>query len=180
LTSDSDHSDDDTEVSAFPDFDLPSKRDSLSSERTSLASAFGDFDDSNSRDSVASSSSSLVQQTRRVSISSAVTDTLSSDEEVPSVVRKKIVAKRGSDGKLQRSTSSVTQEVQKISIAKSSDEASQKSTQPEKRNRNAREKADSEDPLIGKENTAPNSPVKKKPVGRSSERVRTILGTHNV
>ncbi|MCX7352817.1 MAG: hypothetical protein NTW22_06090 [Proteobacteria bacterium] len=180
LTSDSDHSDDDTEVLAFPDFDLPSKRDSLSSERTSLASAFGDFDDSNSRDSVASSSSSLVQQTRRVSISSAVTDTLSSDEEVPSVVRKKIVAKRGSDGKLQRSTSSVTQEVQKISIAKSSDEASQKSTQPEKRDRNAREKADSEDPLIGKENTAPNSPVKKKPVGRSSERVRTILGTHNV
>ncbi|MEI7493896.1 MAG: hypothetical protein WCJ92_04790, partial [Alphaproteobacteria bacterium] len=110
--SDSDHSDDDTEVLAFPGFDLPSKRDSLSSERTSLASAFGDFDDSNSRDSVASSSSSLVQQTRRVSISSAVTDNLSSDE------------------------------------------VSQKSTQPEKRDRS----------VTGKENSG-QSPVRKKKPG---------------
>ena len=96
-----------------------------------------------------------MQQTRRVSISSAVTDTLSSDEEVPSVVRKKIVAKRGSDGKLQRSTSSVTQEVQKISIAKSSDEASQKSTQPEKRDRS----------VTGKENSGQSPARKKKPGG---------------
>ena len=95
LTSDSDDSDDETEVLAFQDFDLSSKRDSFSSGRTSLASAFGGFDDSNSRDSVASSSSSLVQQTRRVSISSAVTDNLSSDEESPLFVRKKIAAKRG-------------------------------------------------------------------------------------
>jgi len=177
LTSDSD---DDTEVLAFQDFDLSSKRDSFSSGRTSLASAFGDFDDSNSRDSVASSSS-LVQPIRRDSVSSTVTDGSLSDEASP-IGRKKIVAKRGSAGKLQRSSSSVTQGAQEISIAKSSDEASKKSTQPEKRDRNAREKADSEDPLIliGKENTAPNSPVKKKPVGRSSERVRTILGTHNV
>ena len=106
-----------------------------------------------------------MQQIRKVSVSSTVTDGSLSDEASP-IGRKKIVAKRrGSAGKLQRSSSSV-------------DEASQKSTQPEKRDRNAREKADSV--LIGKENTAPNSPVKKKPVGRSSERVRTILGTHNV
>ncbi len=173
-------SDDDTEV--FIASDLSLGRDSFSSGRTSFASEFeyGTSDDSNSRDSVASSSS-FVQQIRRVSVSSTVTDGSLSDEASP-IGRKKIVAKRGSAGKLQRSSSSVTQGVQEISIAKSSDEASQKSTQPEKRDRNAREKADSEDPLIliGKENTAPNSPVKKKPVGRSSERVRTILGTHNV
>ncbi len=152
LTSDSDHSDDDTEVLAFPDFDLPSKRDSLSSERTSLASAFGDFDDSNSRDSVASSSSSLVQQTRRVSISSAVTDNLSSDEESPLFVRKKIAAKRGPSGRLQKPTSSVTQGFQDISIAESSDEVSQ-STQPEKRDRS----------VTGKENSGQSPARKKKP-----------------
>ena len=148
LTSDSDDSDDYTEVLAFPGFDLPSKRDSFSSGRTSLASAFGDFDDSNSRDSVASSSSSLTDG----SLSHEVTSSYPQ--------RKKLRAIRPA-----ASTSSVTQRVQKLSIAESSSEASQQPNQPEKRGLAERKEADSEDPLIGKENIGQSPARKKKPGG---------------
>ena len=145
LTSDSDDSDDDTEVLAFQDFDLSSKRDSLSSGRTSLASVFGVFDDSNSRDSVASSSSSL-------------TDGSLSDEVTSSYhQRKKLRAIRPA-----ASTSSVTQGVQKLSIT-SRNEASQQPPQPGKRGLAEREKANSQEPLIDKENIGQSPARKKKP-----------------
>ncbi len=179
-TSDSVHvaaledSDDATEVFAFPASGLSLGRDSFSSGRTSFASEFGTSDDSNSRDSI-TSSSSFAQRIRRVSISSAATDTLSSDEEVPSVVRKKIVAKRGVAGK-QRSTSSVTQGIQDMSIA----EAPQKPTQqPEKRSLTERNKADLEDPLIDKENKEINSPALKRSGRISGRRASAILREPN-
>lgn len=163
LTSDSDDSDDDTEVLAFPVFGLSSKRDSFESGITSLASEFdyGTSDDSHSRDSVGSSSSSLVQPIRRDSVSSAVTDGSLSNE-TSSVGRKKIVAKRVSAGRLQKPTSSVTQGVQKLSIT-SSNEASQQPPQPEKRGLAEREKANSQYPLINKENIGQSPARKKKP-----------------
>ncbi len=167
----------------FPSF-LSYSADQESSSSSSRKNSIGSDTDSMGSDS------SYKHASRRDSFSSGITDTScrysnSRDSLDSAASDEKLILDDSNSRDSIASSSSLVQQVSRVSIGSvltdnsSGDEILKKSTYRQKRNHDARKKADSEDPLTDKENQETNSPERKKIVRGKNVRNPTILGTHS-